>query len=388
MPQQPDPALQAPVDPYYVPPQQPSYEQPQQGYGQPQPSYEQQPQQGYGQPQGYEQQSGYGQPQQPGYEQPAYPGSPAYPAYGDPNTGYADPNTGYADPVSGYPGGQSYAQPTSGYGAPGYQQPQPTQAYYQQPQQQPQAQPGFGGPGYPGSPGYPPTPSGGGGGRGIIVVLVIFLALILVGGGIGAYVLLSGNKSTPSAHNSSGPTHGASSTPSSAATSSPPGHTGDLRTFLIDAPSGSRNWPTPLGTDRNLSLDQASELSSDAKTRKTMLSQYNYSHGAVQCWIGSDRSVVDVRLYQFDTADHAESFFRDDIDATSSDYTAANTATIPGVPGAEAYLTPKKDDQGYVQVIAIGVKADIVFVVSLGEHADTIDMGIADRLMQQQFGKL
>ena len=50
----------------------------------------------------------------------------------------------------------------------------------------------------------------------------------------------------------------------------PATHTGDLRTFLIDPPSGSRNWPKPLGTDKNLSLDQASELSSDPKARKDL----------------------------------------------------------------------------------------------------------------------
>ena len=65
-----------------------------------------------------------------------------------------------------------------------------------------------------------------------------------------------------------------------------------------------------------------------------------------------------------------------------------DTATIPGVSGAEAYSDPKKDEQGYVHVIAIGVKADIVFVVSLGEHADSVDLGLPDRLMQQQYNKL
>jgi hypothetical protein len=350
--QQPDPTLRAPVDPYYSP-------------GGQQPGYEQ---------------------QQPGYDQPSYPSSPAYPSYGDPNSGYADPNSGYADPVSAYPGTQSY-QPSPGYGTQGYQQPQSSPPYYQPPQQQPQ--PGYGGPGYPGSPGYPPTPSGGGGGRGVVVVLVIFLALIVVGGGIGAFVLLGNKSDKPSAHGSGGASAGTTTSAGpTAASPTPAGHQGDLRTFLIDAPSGSHNWPTPLGSDRNLSIDQAADLSSDSKGRKDMLNQYTFTHGAVQCWIGSDRSVVDVRLYQFDSADHAESFFRDDIDATSSDYTAATTATIPSVPGAEAYSDPKKDDQGYVHVIAIGIKADVVFVVSLGEHSDTVDLTLPDRLMQQQYNKL
>jgi hypothetical protein len=329
--QQPDPALNAPVDPYYSPPT-----------------------------------------QQPGYDQSAYPGSPAYPTYGEPG--------GYPDPVSGYPGGQSY-QTSPGYGQQSYQQ--PTQSYYQQPQQQPgYGGPGYPGAGYPGAPGYPTTPSGGGGGRGgVVVVLVVFLVLILVGGGVGAYFLLKGDKTTPNASGS--PTPGQSQ-----ASPTPAGHPGDLRTFLIDGPSGSRAWPSPLGTDRNLSLDQASELSSDKKARRDMLSENNFKSGAVQCWIGSDRSVVDVRLYQFDTAEHADGFFKADIEATSSSYSAADTSTVPGVPKAEAYSDTKKDEQGYVRVIAIGVKADVVFVVSLAEKADKVDLTLPNRLMQQQYDKL
>jgi hypothetical protein len=221
-----------------------------------------------------------------------------------------------------------------------------------------------------------------------VVILVVVLLLVLVGGGVGAYFLLKGNKTTPNANGSTTPGTGTSTGATSAPSPTPAGHQGDLRTFLIDGPSGSRAWPTPLGTDRNLSLDQASELSSDKTARRKMLTQYNFAHGAVQCWIGKDHSVVDVRLYQFDTADNAESFFRDDIDATSGGYTSANTSTIPGVPDAEAYSDPKKDDQGYVHVIAIGHKADVVFVVSLGERADTVDLSLPNSLMAQQYGKL
>jgi hypothetical protein len=222
----------------------------------------------------------------------------------------------------------------------------------------------------------------------VVVILVVVLLVVLVGGGILAFALL-GKKPDPN------PTAGASSgTSQSSGTSTSPSpasgrtHTGDLRAYLIDPPSGSHNWSTPLGTDRNLSLDQASQLSSDPSERRKMLTQYNFTHGAVQSWVGSDHSVVDVRLYQFDTPDHAQSFFRDDIDATSSGYTASGISTVPGVPGAETYTDSKKDDQGYVNAIAIGVKGDVVFVVSLGEKADKMDLTLPNRLMLQEYQKL
>ncbi len=332
--QQPDPGLRAPVDPYQQPP----------GHG--------------------------------GYDQGAW-GSPSYPSYGDPG--------GYPDPVSGYPG-SSYQASSPGYADQGYGQPQPQQYY----QPQPQPQPGYGGPGYPGSPGYPTPPSGGGGSRAVVVVLVVFLVLILVGGGIGVAIWLTGKDKTPEAGGSTGPvptasaTGGSTPTPTAAAT-----HSGDLRTYLIDPPGGSHNWSKPLGTDRNLSLDQASELSSDPKARKEMLQSYNFTKGAVQCWAASgSTSIVDVRLYQFDTPDHSESFFRDNLEATGSGYTAANTNTVVGVPEAKSFADPKVDAQGYVSIISIGLKGDVVFVVSISEKGSKVDLSISDKLMQQQHAKL
>src|SRR6266536_569091 len=321
-PQQPDPTLRAPVDPY-------------------------------------------ASPGQPSYDQSAYPGSPAYPSYNDP--------VGYPDPVSGYPGSPPpYSAP--GYGNQGYPQQQPQQPYYQQ--QPPQQPPPYG------YPGYQQQPPSGGGGKGVVVALVVMLLLVLVGGGIAAFALL-GNKSkgTTNAHTSP-PATSQSPTPAQAAL-----HTGPRTGYLIDKPAGSRNWSTPLGTNGELSLDQAAQLSSDANERRKMLTENNFKGGAVQCWIGTDRSVVDVRLYFFDTPGHAEAFFKDDIDATSAGYTAANTTTVPGVPGAEMYVDPKKDDQGYVNAIAIGLKDDVVFVVSLGEKADKLDTTLPYSLMLKQYQK-
>jgi hypothetical protein len=284
--------------------------------------------------------------------------------------------------VSGYPG-NAYQQSSPGYADPGY--PPQTQPYYQ-PQPQPQSQPGYGGPGYPGS-GYPPAPpsSGGGGSRAVVVVLVVVLVLILVGGGIGLLVFLSNKKSgTPTAGGTS-----TSASPSASPSPTAATHSGDLRGYLVDRPSGSRNWSKPLGTDGNLSIDQASELSSDPKARKAMLQQYNFTHGAVQCWISSgSQYVVDVRLYQFDTPDHADGFFKDNLDATGAGYTSGNTSTVVGVPEAKSFADPKKDAQGYVSVISIGLKGDVVFVVSMGQKGDKVDLAPSDKLMAQEFQKL
>jgi hypothetical protein len=329
-PQQPDPTLRAPVDPFA--------------------------------------------PQQPSYDQPAYPGSPAYPSYNDP--------VGYPDPVSGYPGAQ---QPYSGagYGTPGYEQqpPQQQQPYYQPPQQPMYGQ-------QPAYPGYGQQQPSGGGGKGVVIVLVVILALVLVGGGIAAFALLGNNpKPTPTA----GPTGngGGSGSPSAGVTTPAAGqtHDGSLAGYLIAAPSGSRNWTSDC-TNGNLSIDDASKLSDNSSARKDMLSGYGFKGAARQCWVGADRSIVDVRLYQFDSTDHANSFFKDDLDATGADYAAANTTPVPGVPGSENYVDPKKDQHGYVASLAIGLKGDVVFVVSLSEQANVLDTSLPYGLMLQQYQKL
>ena len=311
---------------------------------------------------------------------------PYGPQYGTP----VDPYQGQPEQPSGYDPGWGGYPSYSGYET----QQQPPQQYYQpqpQPQYPPPRQPGYGGPGYPIGPGYaqqPPQPSRGG--RGGLIALVVILVLVVVGGGIGAAIWFTRGSGQPSANGTGGPA--ASTRQSAAPTPTPTAdvtHTGDLRSFLVDPPNGSKNWPKPLGTDRNLSVDQAAELSSDPKARKDMLTQYNFSKGAVQCWITSGgSSVVDVRLYQFDTTDHADSFFHDNLDATGQGYPAEQTHEVSGVPGAKSFADPKKDAQGYVSVIAIGLKGDVVFVVSIGEKGDKVDLNLPDQLMQKQLAKL
>ncbi|MEV6239553.1 hypothetical protein [Lentzea sp. NPDC051838] len=124
------------------PPQQPG------PYGQQPNPYGQQPQQPpYGQPQ-----PGYGQQPPPGYGQQPQPG------YGQPQQ----------DPF-GQQGPQSGGFPQQGYGQPQYGQ-----------------QPGYGGPGGFGGP--PPKKSNTG-----LIIGVIVGVLVLVGGGVTAAVLLSGD---------------------------------------------------------------------------------------------------------------------------------------------------------------------------------------------------
>jgi hypothetical protein len=297
----------------------------------------------------------WSQPQSPGWNQPNSPGGnqPAYP---------------------GSPGSQHHNDPRLHSGPPGYP-PQPDWNQPAYPSQRP-------GP-YGNDPRWPPRPSGpppsppGRKRRPVLTAIGVFLAVVVAGGGLLAYFVL-GLGSSSSKHPATG----------GPAVASPLTHHGDLRTYLMRPPPRSHPWQKPLGTNQNLSLAQAANLSNDAKARREMLTRDHFTHGAVRCWIGADSSVADVRLYQFSSVSNAQAFFRQDVNATSHGYTSANTARISGVPGGWAYSDPKRDSQGFVHVITLAVKGDVVFVVSIAEHSETVDLTLPDSLVKQQYRKL
>jgi hypothetical protein len=152
-------------------------------------------------------------------------------------------------------------------------------------------------------------------------------------------------------------------------------------------PAGAKKCTNPEGTAERLSLEQAAQLSSDADARRTELQQLKFSGGAVRCWVLADRTTIDIRLYQFESADNATSFFDSDIEATGADYSAANTSDVSGVPGGQSFANPSKDSHGFVRVISIGRNADVVLVVALAQPAP-VKVSVADTLLAAQYDKL
>ncbi|AUG77223.1 hypothetical protein CFP65_2389 [Kitasatospora sp. MMS16-BH015] len=126
----------------------------------------------------------YGHEQQPPqpYGQPPQYGAPPPQGYGQPQPPYGRP-----------PQPQPYGQPQQGYGQ---QQPPPYgQPGYGYPQQaQPQPQPGYGYPQQPGF-GYPSPPPPQKNRAGLVIGLVL-ASVVLIGGGLGVYVLTGGSGTT------------------------------------------------------------------------------------------------------------------------------------------------------------------------------------------------
>lgn len=253
--------------------------------------------------------------------------------------------------------------------------------------------PGYGAPGRYPVPATPPTSPGprrarrtASSHRGPRAAIAVGAVTALAATGGLTYYLLSGRAtgrtSATSTVHTPAPARSSNSTTPAAA------HAGDLRRYLIAAPAGSHPWPQPLGTDGKLSLAQAASLSSNRTARRKRLIEDHYLQGAVKSWVTEAGTWIDVRLYRFGSAADARSLYLTDIDGSSSSTPVADQSAVTDVPGARAFADPKPDSSGFISVIAVGVKGDVVFIVDAAEHSKRASLGTPDMLMREQYGKL
>jgi hypothetical protein len=328
----------------------------------------------------------------PRYGHPGYGSSPEEPDYE--STGPVDPygRPSYQDP--------SYGQPPPP--PPGYRDPR----YERQPGYQPAAprrsepprrgEPGGwnGSPGWNDPPGWseppgrgefqgrgePPRPAPPRRARRVWIAIRLVVAIVLLA--VVAYLLIAhstSHKPTDSAAGGPSPSQGSGS-PAPAVS-----HPGDLRKYLMAAPAKSHHWPKPLGTHEKLSLRQAIRL---ANSNRAIFTEFRFRSGAVRCWITVNSTWIDMRLYRFRSADDAQGFFRFDTRRSARVTPAAGQSPIKTVPGARVFAELKADSDGILSVLAIGVKGDVVFVADVAEQARTPHLGVLNKLMREQYGKL
>ena len=70
-------------------------------------------------------------------------------------------------------------------------------------------------------------------------------------------------------------------------------------------PNGAKKCSPEEGTNGALTLNQAAKLSTDPVERTAELQPLRLHRRRVHCWVGGDKTVVDIRLYQFDSTDGA-----------------------------------------------------------------------------------
>ncbi len=313
----------------------------------------------------------YGNPQDPANQPPSDPfqtGLGYPPPFPDP--AYPDPAYQQATQPGQYPPTQPY---------------HPGQANYQ-PGQHPVYAP------QPAYPDYPTNAAPPRRGATVAIVVVVALLVLVVAGGVAAAYLWPKN-GTPSAQGSNSPaasnspTQPISPTPASPTPAPGPTHSGDLRDFLVSAQNGSKKCPSEEGTDGKLTLDQAANLSDKPAQRAAEFQQYQFSTGAYKCWIGPDKTLVDIRLYQFQTTDGALGFFNTDIKNTAAGYAADHINDVSGVPGGKTFVGSSPGSDGNFTLISIGLRGDVVLVVALRQPPPA-KSSVADQYLSQEYQKL
>jgi hypothetical protein len=316
-----------------------------------------------------------GQPQYPGYPGAQQPGQPApnpYPGPSQPSP--AQPYPGQPSPAQPYPGQPTYpAQPTTGQPYPGPSQPSPAQPYPGQPtypaqQSTPPAPttaptevyplgqyaqgsypvsstpvtstyPPYA---YPGQ--YPQPPKRKVWPILLIGGLVVFVLIVVLG--VGAAIIATGRKNTPTGLNTTG-------SPTAPVATSPPKPTfvpfsGDLRTLLVARPAGATKDSNDGNgnADGTVTLEQAAQTYSDVEFGKTHMQEFGYQQGATESWHEGDHYSVQIVLFQFRDPADTRDFVSKLEDGSDTDDFWSDRGDVPNVPTGRFYVSAKKNNNG------------------------------------------
>jgi hypothetical protein len=236
-------------------------------------------------------------------------------------------------------------------------------------------------PNYPGGPypqgyWYPPPPQPPRRRTGLVIAvvgaavalaLVVAVGLIWVGGRVIARKPLTGATTAPTSQ-TGGRTH-----------------PGALTGYLLTPPANSRPWKTKPTNDV-YDLDQTAALSTNPTARAGVLRRFGFQQTAVVRWISSVNSIVEIRLYRFDSVDDATNFYREDTTLTTTSSWGQPTA-VSGTPDAWWYLNPTTDSNGYVSTLTMAASGDIVIAMFVEQYAPA-EPKETTQILSDQYAKL
>jgi hypothetical protein len=238
--------------------------------------------------------------------------------------------------------------------------------------------------------GPPPAPAPArvawrGGGAALPVLLaVLFVALLLIKAFlVGDDRAAGGDRRHPPSR----PAPATGATGRRSATTTPvvdlPPFAGDLRDLLVPAPRGAQPWAVPRGADGTLSADQVAAETGDPAAALALLRRYGFRRAAVRTWTLPDRTVAEVRLLQFDSAEHAAGYATTAQAATRAAWGQAATTATPGVAGGETYFARQPDQYGYVYLAAFAARNDLVLHVNVNQPQPGDPAAVNDLVLRQ-----
>jgi hypothetical protein len=156
---------------------------------------------------------------------------------------------------------------------------------------------------------------------------------------------------------------------------------GDLRDRLLPVPEGAGPWKEP----QKVALQQAAALGENKTAQTELLRRYGFVRGALRAWHANDGKLVDIRLYQFASADNARRYA--EFEQMVSDYTSGGDMPIADASGAHTYTDTTTDKYGYQSELGIGYRGITVVIISVHKYAPLDRTDLAD-LMRRQYARL
>jgi hypothetical protein len=223
---------------------------------------------------------------------------------------------------------------------------------------------------------------------GLIVSLSVAGVLVAVAAAAGGVAVAGKGKAPSSTAAAATPV----ATPSTSAPAAPPPiaapvlHHGDLRKYLIRAPSSAHSVSDPFGSHNAFTAKQEIEDWEHPAGRGRMLSSYEFRAGAIRQWLQPD-IYVGVKLFRFATAGDASGFYSQD----TTNYNIIDSSTkhndASSMPLGEILYSTKKDKYGDERAVGIAVCGDTVTEVWVNKYK-TLSLSLVNGLLYRQYKKL
>ena len=154
-------------------------------------------------------------------------------------------------------------------------------------------------------------------------------------------------------------------------------HSGDLRYFLLPAPSDASVVGTPDG-DALTAAAAAKPYANSSEVLK-MLGQLGFKDGASRTYqTGDAKYHVTVRLLHFSSPEVARAWAAED-----KELPGWSAFSIPGYPDEKAYDIPLDPSLGEARLRAVGFRGDVFFEVNVFGRPPVDHAVLIDRVRKQ-----
>jgi hypothetical protein len=166
-----------------------------------------------------------------------------------------------------------------------------------------------------------------------------------------------------------------------------PAHEQDLSHYVIAPPGDSTPWRSKP-TDEPLDLaGAAADTYSNQDLGEGYLTRYHFRRGFARHWIDAIGSIDEVRLLQFDSPASARDYFTFYVTANTASGNWGDPIDVPAVDGAENFVKPLPDKNGFQQALSVAGAGDIVVMVLALQPAPA-DARVSDDILTAEYPHL